>query len=104
VHSVRSGWSGVESSGARRFQKAETAGSQPTALPCGRRAAVSKAAYGTTDELGFKSEENGVSIHDLQGTVLHALGVDHRKLTYRYASCDFRFTDVCRDVFKDVLA
>jgi len=58
-------------------------------------------AYGTTDEFGFKSEENRVCIHDLQATVLHAMGVDHKK---RYAGRDFRLTDVYGEVVKDVLA
>ena len=42
-------------------------------------------AYGNTDEFGFKAVENRVSIHDLHATILHLLGVDHEKLTFRYA-------------------
>ncbi len=60
-------------------------------------------AYGSTDEFGFKSEVDRVSIHDLQATVLHAMGVDHKKLTYRYAGRDFRLTDVYGEVVKDIL-
>ena len=51
-------------------------------------------AYGATDEFGFKAVENRVTIHDLHATMLHLLGIDHEKLTYRYAGRDFRLTDV----------
>ena len=60
-------------------------------------------AYGATDEFGFKAVENRVSIHDLHATMLHCLGVDHSKLTYRYAGRDFRLTDVYGEVIKDLL-
>jgi hypothetical protein len=60
-------------------------------------------AYGATDEFGFKAIENRVSIHDLHATILHQLGVDHTKLTYRYAGRDFRLTDVYGDVVTDIL-
>jgi hypothetical protein len=59
--------------------------------------------YGATDEFGFKAVENRVSIHDLHATILYALGIDHTKLTYRYAGRDFRLTDVFGEVVKDVL-
>jgi hypothetical protein len=61
-------------------------------------------AYGATDEFGFKAAENRVSIHDLHATLLHQLGMDHTKLTYRYAGRDFRLTDVFGEVVKDILA
>ena len=61
-------------------------------------------AYGMTDEFGFKAVENRVSIHDLHATLLNQLGVDHTKLTYRYAGRDFRLTDVFGEVVKDILA
>jgi hypothetical protein len=61
-------------------------------------------AYGATDEFGFKSVENRVSIHDLHATMLNQLGMDHTKLTYRYAGRDFRLTDVFGEVVRDVLA
>ena len=51
-------------------------------------------AYGSTDEFGFKAVENRVSIHDLHATILNQLGMDHTRLTYRYAGRDFRLTDV----------
>jgi len=61
-------------------------------------------AYGSTDEFGFKAVENRVSIHDLHATILNQLGMDHSRLTYRYAGRDFRLTDVYGDVVKDILA
>jgi hypothetical protein len=60
-------------------------------------------AYGATDEFGFKAVENRVSIHDLHATLLNQLGVDHTRLTYRYAGRDFRLTDVHGEVVKDIL-
>jgi len=48
--------------------------------------------------------ENPVHIHDLHATVLHALGMDHTKLTYRYSGRDFRLTDVAGNVVHDILA
>jgi hypothetical protein len=60
--------------------------------------------YGNTDEFGFKAAENPVHIHDLHATVLHALGMDHTKLTYRYSGRDFRLTDVAGNVVHDILA
>jgi len=60
-------------------------------------------AYGATDEFGFKAVENRVSIHDLHATILNQLGIDHTRLTYRYAGRDFRLTDVFGDVVKDIL-
>lgn len=50
--------------------------------------------YGATDEFGFKAVENPVSIHDLHATMLHLLGFDHQRLTYRYAGRDYRLTDL----------
>jgi hypothetical protein len=60
--------------------------------------------YGATDEFGFKAQENPVHVHDLHATMLHLLGFDHEKLTYRYAGRDFRLTDVHGDVIKPILA
>ena len=60
--------------------------------------------YGATDEFGFKAVENPVHPHDLHATVLHLLGLDHTKLTYRYSGRDFRLTDVAGKVVKDILA
>lgn len=61
-------------------------------------------AYGATDEFGFKAVENRVSAHDLHATMLHLLGLDHKRLTYRYAGRDFRLTDVHGEVLHDIIA
>jgi arylsulfatase A-like enzyme len=61
-------------------------------------------AYGATDEFGFAAVENKVHVHDLHATLLHQLGFDHEKFTYRYAGRDFRLTDVHGRVVKDILA
>ena len=60
--------------------------------------------YGATDEFGFKAVENPTSVHDLHATILHLLGFDHERLTYRYAGRDFRLTDVHGRVIRDILA
>jgi hypothetical protein len=61
-------------------------------------------AYGATDEFGFKAVENVVHVHDLHATILHLLGFDHEKFTFRYAGRDFRLTDVYGKVIKDIIA
>jgi uncharacterized protein DUF1501 len=61
-------------------------------------------AYGATDEFGFAAAENKVHVHDLHATLLHQLGFDHEKFTYRYAGRDFRLTDVHGRVVRDLLA
>jgi hypothetical protein len=60
--------------------------------------------YGATDEFGFKAVEKEVHVHDLHATILHLLGFDHERLTYRYAGRDFRLTDVHGKVIKELLA
>ena len=60
--------------------------------------------YGETDEIGHKAVVDRVSINDLHATVLHLLGMNHEKLTYRYNGRDFRLTDVAGNVVKAVLA
>ena len=60
--------------------------------------------YGATDEFGFRATENPVHVHDLHATMLHLLGLDHERLTYRYAGRDFRLTDVAGHVVKELLA
>jgi len=60
-------------------------------------------AYGATDEFGFRAVENKVHMHDLHATILHMLGLDHEKLTYRYAGRDFRLTDVHGKVVHDIM-
>ena len=61
-------------------------------------------AYGATDEFGYEVTENKVHVHDLHATILHQLGFDHEKLTYRYNGRDFRLTDVFGNVVKDLIA
>ena len=60
--------------------------------------------YGATDEFGFRAAENPVHVHDLHATILHLLGLDHERLTYRYAGRDFRLTDVAGAIVKEILA
>lgn len=61
-------------------------------------------AYGATDDFGFRAVENRVHVHDLQATLLHLLGLDHTRLTYRHAGRDFRLTDVHGRVVHELLA
>ncbi len=61
-------------------------------------------SYGATDDYGYYSMENKVHFHDLHATILHLLGLDHLKLTYKYAGRDFRLTDVHGEVVKGILA
>ena len=60
--------------------------------------------YGETDEFGFRAVKDKVHVHDLHATILHLLGLDHKKLTYRYAGRDFRLTDVYGRVVREILA
>ncbi len=60
--------------------------------------------YGATDEYGYRAVENIVTVHDLHATILHLLGFDHERLTYRYSGRDFRLTDVYGEVVQGVLA
>ena len=61
-------------------------------------------AYGNTDAYGHHAVEGEVHMHDLHATILHQLGLDHEKLTYRYDGRDFRLTDVHGRVVKDIIA
>jgi len=61
-------------------------------------------SYGETDEYGYKAIENRVHLHDFHATVLHLLGLDHKRLTYRYSGRDFRLTDVHGRVIHDLIA
>ena len=61
-------------------------------------------SYGASDEFGYAAVENPVSVHDFHATILHLLGFDHEKLTFRHAGRDFRLTDVSGNVVKAVLA
>ena len=60
-------------------------------------------SYGTTDEIGDRAVTNKVHMHDMHATILHLLGMDHEKLTYRYAGRDFRLTDVAGKVVHDIM-
>jgi hypothetical protein len=60
--------------------------------------------YGATDELGMHSVENVATMHDLHATILHLLGIDHERLTFRFSGRDFRLTDVHGQVIREVLA
>jgi len=60
--------------------------------------------FGETDDLGYNIVDQGVHIHDLHATLLHCLGIDHERLTYRFLGRDFRLTDVAGRVVRDVLA
>ncbi|HYR59285.1 MAG TPA: DUF1501 domain-containing protein, partial [Chthoniobacteraceae bacterium] len=61
-------------------------------------------AHGATDDFGFRAVQDRVHVHDLQATVLHLLGLDHTKLTYRHSGRDFRLTDVDGEVVRALLA
>jgi hypothetical protein len=61
-------------------------------------------SYGATDEFGLTAVENRAHVHDLHATMLHIMGLDHEKLTYRYSGRDFRLTDVHGKVIHDILA
>lgn len=60
--------------------------------------------YGETDEIGFFGTQGKMHVHDLQATILHQLGIDHERLTYRFQGRDFRLTDVHGRVVKEILA
>jgi hypothetical protein len=59
---------------------------------------------GKTDELGYNPVEDPVDVHDLHATILHLMGLDHTRLTYRFQGRDFRLTDVSGNVVKALLA
>jgi len=61
-------------------------------------------AFGATDEFGWHAVENKVHVHDLHATILHLMGINHEKLTYRYSGRDFRLTDVSGKVVTEILA
>ena len=61
-------------------------------------------SHGSTDETGYKAVENRVSVHDLHATILHLLGIDHKRLTYLHNGRSFRLTDVAGEVIRPILA
>ena len=60
--------------------------------------------YGKTDDLGFRIAENPVHVHDFQATILHLLGIDHERLTYKYQGRDFRLTDIHGELIRGILS
>ena len=60
--------------------------------------------HGATDEFGFKAVDGQVHMHDLHATILHLLGMDHKRLTFRHSGRDFRLTDVHGRVVSEILA
>jgi hypothetical protein len=60
--------------------------------------------YGATDDYGYYAVQDKMHLHDLHATILHLLGLDHTRLTYRYAGRDFRLTDVFGEVATKILA
>jgi len=60
--------------------------------------------YGSTDDLGYAAQENPVSVHDFHATMLHLLGIDHKRLTVKFQGLDARLTGISGDVVKDILA
>ena len=60
--------------------------------------------HGATDEFGFAAAEDKVHVHDLHATILHLMGIDHTKLTYRYSGRDYRLTDVYGEIVKGIVA
>jgi hypothetical protein len=60
-------------------------------------------AYGATDDFGFRAMQDKVHIHDLHATILHLMGLDHTRLTYRHAGRDYRLTDVAGNVVRPIL-
>ncbi len=60
--------------------------------------------YGATDDFGYKAVHNRASVHDIQATILHLMGINHERLTYRFNGRDFRLTDVAGNVIREVIA
>jgi hypothetical protein len=60
--------------------------------------------YGETDELGYNAVKDVVEVHDLHATMLHLLGIDHLRMTFRYLGRDFRLTDVAGNLVRGILA
>ena len=60
--------------------------------------------YGETDEVGYNVAKDPVHVHDFQATVMHLMGIDHERLTYKYQGRRFRLTDVHGDVVKEIVS
>jgi hypothetical protein len=61
-------------------------------------------SFGATDEFGLSAIEDRVHVHDLHATILHLMGIDHERLTYRHSGRDYRLTDVSGKVVRGILA
>ena len=61
-------------------------------------------SHGATDELGYNAVEDVVTVHDLHATMLHLLGIDHKRLTFKFQGRNFRLTDVAGNVVQQILA
>ena len=62
------------------------------------------ARFGATDELGYRAVVDPITVHDLQATIMHLLGLDHTKLTYKFQGRDYRLTDVHGEILRPFLA
>ena len=60
--------------------------------------------FGATDDYGYYAEQNKVSVHDMHATMLHLMGMDHKKLTYRFSGRDMRLTDVSGEIMHEIIA
>ena len=89
----------------RRGQQADGRDHHPSAFSVWMAGGGVKAGHvhGATDDFGFNVTEKPVHVHDLQATILHLLGIQHEKLTYRHAGRDFRLTDVAGNVVTEIL-
>ena len=94
----------VETSGLVNVQYGRDHNNHGFSLLIGGAGIKGGTTYGNTDEFGFKAVDKPVHPHDIQATVLHLMGLDHTKLTYRYSGRDFRLTDVEGNVIHDILA
>jgi hypothetical protein len=93
----RTPWGTAESKGREHYNKVYSSWLAGGGIKPGM-------VYGASDELGVSVAENEMHVHDFHATILHCLGFDHEKLTYRHAGRDFRLTDVHGHVVKDILA
>jgi len=94
----------VETSGLVNVQYGRDHNNHGFSLLIGGAGIKGGMTYGNTDEFGFKAVEKPVHPHDIQATVLHLMGLDHTRLTYRYSGRDFRLTDVAGNVLNEILA
>ena len=79
-----------------------TSRASPSCWPAAASRAASR--YGTTDELGYAAVENPVSVHDFHATMLHLLGIDHKRLTVKFQGLDARLTGIAGNVVNGILA